>query len=134
VGGAGPQPAAPPAATGKVKVVDRVDLLLGLLAELDDVSLLEQDVLNGHLLLLDTVSLPLSLLPAPLARLDARRGALEWLVFNRRGPIQARRSRRLRGRGRDEDPPRRAGRRRGRLLGAPAGHPRPFLRDPGPSC
>jgi hypothetical protein len=89
VGGAGPQPAAPPAATGKVKVVDRVDLLLGLLAELDDVSLLEQDVLNGHLLLLDTVSLPLSLLPAPLARLDARRGALEWFVFNRRGLIQA---------------------------------------------
>jgi tRNA (mo5U34)-methyltransferase len=42
-------------------------------------------VCRGHLLLLDTVSLPLELLPAPLARLDARRGALEWFVFNRRG-------------------------------------------------
>jgi tRNA (mo5U34)-methyltransferase len=39
----------------------------------------------GHLLLLDTVSLPLSLLPSPLARLDARRNALEHFVFNRRG-------------------------------------------------
>ena len=37
------------------------------------------------LLLLDTVSLPLSLLPAPLARLDARRDGREWFVFNRRG-------------------------------------------------
>jgi hypothetical protein len=35
------------------------------------------------------VSLPLSLLPAPRARLDARRGALEWFVFNRRGLVQA---------------------------------------------
>jgi tRNA (mo5U34)-methyltransferase len=42
-------------------------------------------VCRGHLLLLDTVSLPLELLPAPLARLDARRGATEWFVFNRRG-------------------------------------------------
>jgi tRNA (mo5U34)-methyltransferase len=42
-------------------------------------------VCRGHLLLLDTISLPLELLPAPLARLDARRGALEWFVFNRRG-------------------------------------------------
>jgi tRNA (mo5U34)-methyltransferase len=48
-----------------------------------------RSVCRGHLLLLDTVSLPLSLLPAPLARLDARRGALEWFVFNRRGLIQA---------------------------------------------
>jgi tRNA (mo5U34)-methyltransferase len=47
-----------------------------------------RSVCRGHLLLLDTVSLPLSLLPAPLARLDARRGALEWFVFNRRGLIQ----------------------------------------------
>ena len=37
------------------------------------------------LLLLDTVSLPLSLLPAPLARLDARRDGREWFVFNPRG-------------------------------------------------
>ena len=42
-------------------------------------------VCRGHLLLLDTISLPLELLPSPLARLDARRGALEWFVFNRRG-------------------------------------------------
>lgn len=48
-----------------------------------------RSVCRGHLLLLDTVSLPLSLLPVPLARLDARRGALEWFVFNRRGLIQA---------------------------------------------
>lgn len=48
-----------------------------------------RSVCRGHLLLLDTVSLPLSLLPSPLARLDARRGALEWFVFNRRGLIQA---------------------------------------------
>jgi tRNA (mo5U34)-methyltransferase len=44
-----------------------------------------RSVCRGHLLLLDTISLPLELLPSPLARLDARRGALEWFVFNRRG-------------------------------------------------
>ena len=38
-----------------------------------------------QLLLLDTVSVPLSLLPTPLARLDARRDGGEWFVFNRRG-------------------------------------------------
>ena len=37
------------------------------------------------LVLLDTVSLPLSLLPAPLARLDARHDGREWFVFNPRG-------------------------------------------------
>jgi len=46
-------------------------------------------VCRGHLLLLDTVSLPLSLLPSPLARLDARRNAFEWFVFNRRGQRKA---------------------------------------------
>lgn len=38
-----------------------------------------------ELLLLDTISVPLDLLPAPLARLDARRDGGEWFVFNRRG-------------------------------------------------
>src|SRR2546421_11212871 len=37
------------------------------------------------LLLLDTVSLPLTFLPAPLARLDARHDGREWFVFNPRG-------------------------------------------------
>ena len=42
-------------------------------------------VCRGRLLLLETVSRPLELLPAPLARLDARRDGSEWFVFNRRG-------------------------------------------------
>jgi len=48
-------------------------------------------VCRGHLLLLDTVSLPLALLPAPLARLDARKltGAFELFVFNPRGMRKA---------------------------------------------
>jgi tRNA (mo5U34)-methyltransferase len=46
-------------------------------------------VCRGHLLLLDTVSTPLSLLPAPMARLDARRDGSEWFVFNRRGLAKA---------------------------------------------
>jgi tRNA (mo5U34)-methyltransferase len=37
------------------------------------------------LLLLDTISLPLALVPAPIARLDARRDGGEWFVFNPRG-------------------------------------------------
>jgi SAM-dependent methyltransferase len=44
-----------------------------------------RSVCRGHLIVLDTVSLPLELLPAPLARLDARRDGSEWFVFNRRG-------------------------------------------------
>jgi tRNA (mo5U34)-methyltransferase len=48
-----------------------------------------RSVCRGDLILLDTVSLPLSLLPAPLARLNARRGQLEWFVFNARGLKQA---------------------------------------------
>jgi tRNA (mo5U34)-methyltransferase len=42
-------------------------------------------VCRGRLILLETVSLPLELVPAPLARLDARRDGDEWFVFNRRG-------------------------------------------------
>jgi tRNA (mo5U34)-methyltransferase len=42
-------------------------------------------VCRGHLIVLDTVSRPLDLLPASLARLDARRDGSEWFVFNRRG-------------------------------------------------
>ena len=38
-----------------------------------------------ELLLIDAVSLPLSLLPSPLARIDARRDGGEWFVFNPRG-------------------------------------------------
>jgi tRNA (mo5U34)-methyltransferase len=44
-----------------------------------------REICRGHLLLLETVSLPLELLPAPLARLDARHDGREWFVFNRRG-------------------------------------------------
>lgn len=46
-------------------------------------------VCRGRVIVLDTVSVPLSLLPAPLARLCARRGQLEWFVFNRAGLAQA---------------------------------------------
>ena len=42
-------------------------------------------VCRGQLILLDTVSRPLELLQAPLARLDGRRDGSEWFVFNRRG-------------------------------------------------
>lgn len=42
-------------------------------------------VCRGHLLLLETVSWPLALIPASVARLDARRDGREWFVFNRRG-------------------------------------------------
>jgi tRNA (mo5U34)-methyltransferase len=44
-----------------------------------------RSVCRGHLILLDTVSRPLSLIPSPLARIDARRDGSEWFVFNRRG-------------------------------------------------
>jgi len=42
-----------------------------------------------QLLLLDTISVPLMLIPSPLARLDARRDGGEWFVFNPRGMRQA---------------------------------------------
>jgi tRNA (mo5U34)-methyltransferase len=44
-----------------------------------------RSVCRGHLIVLETISLPLELLPSPLARLDARRDGREWFVFNRRG-------------------------------------------------
>jgi tRNA (mo5U34)-methyltransferase len=46
-------------------------------------------VCRGSLIVLDTVSVPLSLVPAPVARLDARRDGSEWFVFNTRGLCQA---------------------------------------------
>ena len=57
----------------------------------DPVGALERvrSVCRGHLLLLDTVSAPLSLLRSPLARVDARRDGREWFVFNRRGMRKA---------------------------------------------
>jgi tRNA (mo5U34)-methyltransferase len=48
-----------------------------------------RSVCRGHVVALDTVSAPLSMLPAPLARLDARRGHSEWFVFNRTGLAKA---------------------------------------------
>ena len=42
-------------------------------------------VCRGQVILLDTISRPLEFLPAPLARLDARRDGSEWFVLNRRG-------------------------------------------------
>jgi len=42
-------------------------------------------VCRGSLIVLETISGPLSLLPGPVARLDARRDGREWFVFNRRG-------------------------------------------------
>jgi tRNA (mo5U34)-methyltransferase len=42
-------------------------------------------VCRGSLIVLETLSGPLSLLPGSLARLDARRDGREWFVFNRRG-------------------------------------------------
>lgn len=48
-----------------------------------------RSVCRDHAIVLDTVSAPLCLLPAPLARLDARRGHTEWFVFNRAGLAQA---------------------------------------------
>ena len=42
-----------------------------------------------HLLLLDTISVPLTLVPSPVARLDARRDGGEGFVFNPRGMRKA---------------------------------------------
>jgi SAM-dependent methyltransferase len=73
-----------PAAHGKFDVV-----FMGYVLQMvpDPLRALEsvQRVCRGDLLLLETVSGPLELLPAPLARLDARRDGREFFVFNRRG-------------------------------------------------
>jgi tRNA (mo5U34)-methyltransferase len=42
-------------------------------------------VCRGQMLVLETISWPLALVPAPVARLDARRDGSEWFVFNRLG-------------------------------------------------
>jgi hypothetical protein len=42
-------------------------------------------VCRGSVIVLETVSGPLSLLPSPIARLDARHDGREFFVFNRRG-------------------------------------------------
>jgi hypothetical protein len=42
-----------------------------------------------QLMLLDTISVPLALVPTPVARLDARRDGGEWFVFNPRGMRKA---------------------------------------------
>ena len=44
-----------------------------------------RQVCRGHLILLDTVSRRLDLLPRPPARLDARRDGSEWFLYHRRG-------------------------------------------------
>jgi tRNA (mo5U34)-methyltransferase len=44
-----------------------------------------RSVCRGHVIIVETVSAPLSILPAPLARLDARRDGRERFVFNRAG-------------------------------------------------
>jgi tRNA (mo5U34)-methyltransferase len=68
----------------------RFDLVfMGYVAELlrDPVGALEavRGVCRGSAIVLDDVSLPLSLLPRPLARVAARPGYAEWFVFNRAG-------------------------------------------------
>ena len=62
-----------------------------------------------ELLVLDTVSVPLSFLPSPLARLDARRDGGEWFVFNPAGVAEGVRARRLDGAGADGNPRRQDG-------------------------
>lgn len=74
--------------------VGRFDLVMvGYVLQMvrDPVGALEaiRSVCRGHAIVLDTVSAPLSLLPAPLARCDARRGATEWFVLNRAGLAKA---------------------------------------------
>ncbi|HEX8802543.1 MAG TPA: methyltransferase domain-containing protein, partial [Acidimicrobiales bacterium] len=77
-----------PAVLGTFDVVVAGYLLQALRDPLRGLEALRR-VCRGHLLLLDTVSRPLSLLPAPVARLDARRDGREWFVFNRRGLAKA---------------------------------------------
>lgn len=73
-----------PAGIGKFDVI-----VMGYVLQMLRDPLRALDALRGicrrHLILLETVSLPLELLPSPLARLDARSDGSEWFVFNRRG-------------------------------------------------
>ncbi len=68
----------------------RFDLVfMGYVAELlhDPIGAFQavRRVCSGTVIILDQVSLPLSLLPRPLARVAARPGYQEWFMFNRRG-------------------------------------------------
>lgn len=91
-------------------------------------------VCRGHLLLLETVSWPLGLILAPVARLDARRDGSEWFVFNRSG---LRKAVELAGWTVADGNPARPGgpaadRTEGRqVVEVPAGSPRPLLRPEG---
>lgn len=68
----------------------RFDLVfMGYVAELlrDPIGAFQavRRVCSGYAIVLDQVSLPLSLFPRPLARVAARPGYQEWFMFNRRG-------------------------------------------------
>jgi tRNA (mo5U34)-methyltransferase len=64
-------------------------VFMGYVAELllDPIGALRavRGVCSGWLILLDQVSLPLSFLPRPLAKVASRPGYQEWFIFNRAG-------------------------------------------------
>jgi tRNA (mo5U34)-methyltransferase len=73
-----------PAAHGRFDLV-----FMGYVAELlrDPIGAFQavRRVCSGSVIVLEQVSLPLSLFPRPLARVAARPGYQEWFMFNRRG-------------------------------------------------
>ncbi|HYH51598.1 MAG TPA: methyltransferase domain-containing protein [Acidimicrobiia bacterium] len=77
-----------PAVHGRFDVV-----FMGYVAELlhDPIGAFHaiRRVCSGHVIVLDQVSLPLSLFPRPLSRVAARPGYQEWFMFNRRGFVRA---------------------------------------------